>query len=358
MDAYVKDIPVAREATSEQAFGAASLQPPDGTDLVSSSLLRDPGLHPDQQHLVREAYARLLGDGAFLRVLDLLASSDSFVSRVPGLCMSRVSPSCDLNDQPRLPFDNASFDAVLVTLEVGKLRRPLEVFRDVGRVLRPEGLVAVSFGPAGYDAACTRLWALADDREHLMLAEAFIEFACAGFSRPSSLTLLAAEQGLAWHEGPPSPEDPRGAHAHLVLAYRGDVAPAHLARPPFPPPPVERARTRDDIRFDDAGRPCCPYCGVRMGRYAPPVTVFEIDYGVSELDVCFDDRCSYYRGSKRWMRAQGHIGYTYRFMLNPETGATGALPDDLHGGLRSCRLDCEEQAPALVRPAVMAAAQG
>ncbi|OFX20056.1 MAG: hypothetical protein A2V77_21385 [Anaeromyxobacter sp. RBG_16_69_14] len=377
MDAYVKEIPVAREATSEQAFGAASLQPPVGTDLVPSGIFfRDPGLRPEQQHLLREAYARLLGDGAFPRVLDLLASSDDFVPRAAGLRLTGLAPptrvaadlrprsgvACevthDVNEQPRLPFDDASFDAVLVTLEVGKLRRPLEVFREVARVLRPQGLVAVSFGPAGYDATWTRLWALADDREHLMLAEAFIEFACAGFSRPTSLTLLAGEHGLAWHEGPPSLEALRGDHAHLVLAYRDAVAPAHLARPPFPPPPIERAKTKDDVRFDEAGRPCCPYCGVRMGRYAPPVTVFEIDYGVSELDVCFDDRCPYYRGSKRWMRAQGHVGYTYRFMLNPETGATGALPDDLHGGLRSCRLDCEEQAAAPVRPAVMAAAGG
>ena len=374
MDAYVKEVPVFREASSEQAFGAASLEPPDGTDLVPSGIFfRDPGLRPEQQHLLREAYGRLLGDGALPRVLDLLASSDSFVPRVAGLCLTGLAPARmaadpslgsqvahgparevahDVNEQPRLPFDDASFDAVLVTLEVGKLRRPLEVFREVARVLRPQGLVAVTFGPAGYDATWTRLWALADDREHLMLAEAFIEFACAGFSRPTSLTLLAGEHGLAWHEGPPSLEDPRGgAHVHLVLAYRDAVAPAHLARPPFPPPPAGRAKTRDDIRFDEAGRPCCPYCGVRMGRYAPPVTVFEIDYGVSELDVCFDDRCPYYRGSKRWMRAQGHVGYTYRFMLNPETGATGALPDDLHGGLRSCRLDHEAQPPSLVPPA-------
>ncbi len=360
MDAFVKEIPVVRDASSEQAFGASSLQPPDGTDLVPAAIFfSDPELRPEQRELLCEAYGRLLGDGAFPDVLDLLAGPDSFAPRISGLRLTglasdpgrmaanprlEVKVAHDLGEQPRLPFGDASFDAVLVATEVGKLRRPLEVFRDVARVLRPHGLVALSFGPACFDRTCTRLWALADDREHLMLAEAFIEFAGAGFSRPTSLTLFEGERGLDWHEGPRSSEDQKGEHAHLVFAYRGAAPPAHLARPPFPAPPPQPAKTKDDIQFDDAGRPCCPYCGERMGRYAPPVTVFEIDYGVSELYVCFDDRCEYYRRSKRWMRAQGHIGYTYRFMLNPETGTTGPLPDDLRGGLRSCRVD--EATPA------------
>ena len=107
----------------------------------------------------------------------------------------------------------------------------------------------------------------------------------------------------------------------------------------MPPPGPEPLKGSDDIRFDPSGRPSCPYCGGLMGRYAPPVTVFEIDYGVSELYVCFDDRCGYYRRSRRWMSSQGHPGFTYRFMLNPETGETGPLPDNLLGGLRSCRID-------------------
>ncbi len=326
------------QVPSEKVFGVASLEPPDETDLPEAISHRAGEPSPEQQDILREAYGRLLGDGAFPLVLDLLGGSDGFVPPNPGLRLTRLAAH-DLDEQPRLPFGDAAFDAVLVTLAVGRLRRPLEVFREVARVLRPQGLVAVSFGPACFDGAYTRLWALADDREHLTLAEAFIEFARAGFSPPTLLTLFAGECGLDWQEGPQSLEEGQGAHAHLVFAYRGAVAPAHLAQPPFPAPPSQPAMTKDDIRFDEAGRPCCPYCGERMGRYAPPATVFEIDYGVSELEVCFNDRCEYYRRSRRWMRAQGHAGFTYRFMLNPETGATGPLPDDLWGGLRSCRLD-------------------
>lgn len=200
-------------------------------------------------------------------------------------------------------------------------------------------MVVVSFGPAAYDPAHTRLWAHAGDQERLMLAEAFIEFAAADFTSPTSITVLEAEGGLEWYEGRTTLEDPAATRAHVVFAYRDVLAPAHRVRPPFPPPAPQPAKTKDDIRFDEAGRPHCPYCDAPLGRYEPPVTVFEIDYGVDELYVCFDDRCDYHRRSRRWMRSQGHAGFTYRFMYDPATGATGPLPDNLWGGLRSCQTD-------------------
>lgn len=341
------------EISSEQVFGAAALEPAGCADHVPrTAFFPGPVLGPAQEEVLRAAHGRLLGGDGFPDVLDLFGTSADLVPpgtdlTAPSLTAERLlvgsRPGLDLaralGEQPHLPFDDGSFDAALVTLEIGGLRRPLEVLREVGRVVRPQGLVAVSFGEARYDGAHTCLWAHATDREHIMLAEAFLEFSGARFSRPAAFTLFQGPQGLEWHEGPRSPELHRSVPVHLVLAYRDAVAPIHLASPPFPPPPPAPAKTRDDIRFDEVGRPHCPYCDERMGRYSPPVTVFEIDYGVDELYVCFNDGCEYYRGSRRCMRSQGHLGFTYRFMLNPENGATGPLLDDLWGGLRSCRID-------------------
>ena len=47
----------------------------------------------------------------------------------------------DLNADPRLPFDDGSFDAVTCCVSVDYLVRPVEVFADVARVLRPGGRV-------------------------------------------------------------------------------------------------------------------------------------------------------------------------------------------------------------------------
>ena len=51
----------------------------------------------------------------------------------------------DLNREPRLPFGDASFDGVILTVSVQYLTRPVEVFREVGRILRPGGPLVVTF---------------------------------------------------------------------------------------------------------------------------------------------------------------------------------------------------------------------
>ena len=48
----------------------------------------------------------------------------------------------DLNREPRLPYPDASFDAVINAVSVQYLTRPVEVFAEIARVLRP-GAVSV-----------------------------------------------------------------------------------------------------------------------------------------------------------------------------------------------------------------------
>jgi len=51
----------------------------------------------------------------------------------------------DLNAEPRLPFPDESFDAVVCCVSVDYLTRPIEVFTDVARVLRPGGPFVCAF---------------------------------------------------------------------------------------------------------------------------------------------------------------------------------------------------------------------
>jgi SAM-dependent methyltransferase len=104
-----------------------------------------------------DAYRELLPAGA--RVLDLMSS---WVSHLPpeteyrevvGLGLNaeelarnpRLTRAVvhDLNREPRLPFPDACFDAALCALSVQYLVRPVEVFAEVARVLRPGGVCAV-----------------------------------------------------------------------------------------------------------------------------------------------------------------------------------------------------------------------
>jgi ubiquinone/menaquinone biosynthesis C-methylase UbiE len=43
----------------------------------------------------------------------------------------------DLNREPALPFTDACFDGAMCTVSVDYLARPIEVFDEVARVLRP-----------------------------------------------------------------------------------------------------------------------------------------------------------------------------------------------------------------------------
>ena len=49
----------------------------------------------------------------------------------------------DLNETPKLPLPDTTFDAVINTVSVDYMTKPVDVFRDVGRILKPGGLCLV-----------------------------------------------------------------------------------------------------------------------------------------------------------------------------------------------------------------------
>ena len=81
----------------------------------------------------------------------------------------------DLNRDPRLPFEAGSFDAVLNTVSVQYLRRPVEVFREVGRVLRPGGLYIVSFSNRMFPTKAVQLWRDLDEAGRVRLVRQYFE---------------------------------------------------------------------------------------------------------------------------------------------------------------------------------------
>ena len=102
-------------------------------------------------------YRNFLPPGS--RVLDLMSSwishlPDVDYRRVSGLGMNerelaanpRLTDAVvhDLNVDPRLPYEDAAFDRAVVAVSIQYLIRPLEVFRDLGRVLIPGGGVAIA----------------------------------------------------------------------------------------------------------------------------------------------------------------------------------------------------------------------
>jgi SAM-dependent methyltransferase len=81
----------------------------------------------------------------------------------------------DLNRDPRLPFEDRQFDAVICTVSVQYLTRPVEVFTEVYRVLRPGGAFVVSFSNRCFPTKAVNIWLRMNDAQHLALVTRYFE---------------------------------------------------------------------------------------------------------------------------------------------------------------------------------------
>lgn len=140
---------------------------------------------------LRGWYGRRLLAGS--KVLDLMSSWRSHLpdglGEVVGLGMNANEMADNpqlhrfvvhnLNRTPRLPFDDESFDSVVCAVSVQYLVRPVEVFEDVRRVLRPGGLFAVSFSNRCFPTKAVAVWLTSGDRAHRQIVTAY--FGSSGF---------------------------------------------------------------------------------------------------------------------------------------------------------------------------------
>lgn len=138
--------------------------------------------HPRMvQHIddgVIAAIGRLYRDlGIDGRVLDLMSSwvshfvepPDQLVTLGMNAAELAANPAAagsvvaDLNELPRLPFTDASFDAVVCVASVDYLIRPLHVFEELARVTRDGGRAVIAFSNRCFPTKAIRGWLAADD---------------------------------------------------------------------------------------------------------------------------------------------------------------------------------------------------
>lgn len=125
-------------------------------------------------------YSRLLHGRE--RILDLMAGWQSHLPdgvRATGLGMNGEemgeNPALsshvvhDLNADPALPFADGAFDAVICSLSVEYLTRPLEVFAEIARVLAPGGLCVMVFSHRWFPDQAVRIWTELHEFERVSL---------------------------------------------------------------------------------------------------------------------------------------------------------------------------------------------
>jgi SAM-dependent methyltransferase len=83
-----------------------------------------------------------------------------------------------LNNNPDLPYDDASFDVITCVVSIDYLIFPLDVSRECHRILRPGGKMLVSQSNRCFPKKVIRMWKnLKTDLEHLELINGYFQYA-------------------------------------------------------------------------------------------------------------------------------------------------------------------------------------
>jgi len=89
----------------------------------------------------------------------------------------------DLNVDPALPFDDDSFDDATCCVSVDYLTRPVAVFREVARVVRPGGAFACTFSNRLFPTKAVRGWLYSDSATHRDIVASYFR-AAGGYESP------------------------------------------------------------------------------------------------------------------------------------------------------------------------------
>jgi SAM-dependent methyltransferase len=228
----------------------------------------------------------------------------------------------DLNRDPALPFGSAEFDAVLCTVSVDYLTRPFEVFREVGRVLRPGGLFLTVFSNRYFPEKVVKIWRGSSEAERILLVEDY--FRAGGCYTPPRTWVS---------QGKPRPaDDPysgRGLPSDPVFAVFAEREGGAAGRPARTPPdstdPAWDADRVAERRRAIAETRACPYCSSKLSKWAVPQTPFT-EYDTEFMYVCFEDSCPFLVGGWDAMSRQGNLGFSCRFMYDPDRDVCLSVP--------------------------------
>ena len=137
---------------------------------------------------VTQLYREFFPSGG--EILDLMSSWVSHLPpeieyrRVIGLGMNEVELRRNerldsyvvqnLNTNPHLPFGDAEFDGVGICVSIDYLTQPVEVVREVGRVLKVGAPTIITFSNRCFPRKAIAVWHRLDDQGHMRLVEEYL----------------------------------------------------------------------------------------------------------------------------------------------------------------------------------------
>ena len=273
-------------------------------------------------------------------ILDLMAGWDSHIpenlraSEVVGLGLNEnelmknkaLSEAVihDLNKDPHLPFPDNRFDVVINTVSVDYMTKPAEVSKEVGRVLKPGGLLLIIFSNRMFSEKAVKVWRDAGEDERVLLVEDFFREAGV-FEKPS----------VFLSKGKPRPKDDKYAHLGIpsdpIYAVYADKKGGDPLRRSRPEVIISYGEPLDQETFERRKKAIkqtlrCPHCGEKMQKWAVPDNPFEVTWDNEFMYICFNDACPYYVRGWDFMYRDGNRGCSYRLMYNPEKDCCMPIP--------------------------------
>ena len=263
-------------------------------------------------------------------ILDLMAGWDSHIpeelrpSRVVGLGLNENELSRnavlseivihDLNKDPSLPFPDQTFDIVINTVSVDYLTKPLHVFREIGRILKPGGLFLVIFSNRMFPQKAVKVWKESSEEERVLLVEDFFQ-AVGSFEKPS----------VFLSKGKPRPKDDKyyqeGIPSDPIYAVYADKKGG--ARKERPVITIAFGDFLEGHELEERKKAIketlsCPYCGKKLRKWAVPKNPFAYTWDNDFMYICFNDTCPYFVRGWDVMYREGNRGVSYRLMYNPD----------------------------------------
>ncbi|CAA7408791.1 unnamed protein product [Spirodela intermedia] len=94
----------------------------------------------------------------------------------------------DLNVNPKLPFDDNTFDVITNVVSVDYLNKPLDVFKEMNRILKPGGLAIMSFSNRCFWTKAISIWTSTGDADHAWIVGSYFHYA-GGYEPPVSVDI-------------------------------------------------------------------------------------------------------------------------------------------------------------------------
>ncbi len=92
----------------------------------------------------------------------------------------------NLNENPKLPLEDNDFSAVLIAVSVQYLQYPEAIFSEIHRILKPGGIVIVSFSNRMFYQKAISAWRDATDRQRIHLVKSYFQ-SIPEFSEPDTV---------------------------------------------------------------------------------------------------------------------------------------------------------------------------